>query len=908
MGISSFILLIIQRLRVSVFMIGLVGIILSLVVAIVPTSSVQAYGSDGIVKITVKIQPPDNASSIFVVVKRAANSSVGDNEKRLTRVSADTFTGDMKVMNDSCSTGNTKELQFTATVFNSSGGGTTGSINETLGTSGLQQICNNPTSANFTVAIKPVTTDPTSSKGTICGNLTYFDTTENKAFPYKTVNSNVIAVMEGSGTKTVAVKTDDSGKYCIGNVTPGKYKLTAAYSTSAGVSKDNWTSPVFEVLAGKTATVNHIVTSATDTTSTTETPEETCNITGVGWIVCPVATMLGGLTDAVYSLVEKLLVFDLATNPFDTTNPVYKIWVNIRDVANIAFVIAFFAVIFSQATSMGISAYGIRKMLPRIIAAAIMINLSYYICVLGVDISNIIGGGIDNLLKSALAGGAGTSSDPATAAGTLSGIGVGVLITGLLAGGVAAAGGFTAALASLLVFLPMILLAILVALVVLIARQAILVMLIILSPLAFAAFILPGTEKMFDTWRKTFITMLIFYPLAALLFAGSSVAASVLRLTANSGSGTDQLMKVFSLGVQTFPLFGMPFLLKFSSGILGKLAGVVNNPNKGPFDKMTKGAEARRDRFQNNMRAQKLGDFNKKSGTNPSWFRRGAGATAARQARAGHLNQAAQSNLGLAQQQQVGNALSNPNSKFAQQAAGYTAASALTTAGGGFGNKVDGDAVARAVAQGISALDELEAKNLKAGQTVLANAKLDGADLKTVARGGIVNGADGSAVGGTEFMQKAAMATLVRQGRDVHEVGEIAATSGSQSLREFFVGQVQSNYDGVKAKSAGMVDETLLKRIADSRQPAMSAAEYGTARVEASGRVAASLSVEVLAGQDERSMESIKSFVEGQIASGVRSSQTQKIIETSKLVDATPGAKARTSEATRKLADEIGNM
>ena len=391
--------------------------------------------------------------------------------------------------------------------------------------------------------------------------------------------------------------------------------------------------------------------------------------------------------------------------------------------------------------------------------------------------------------------------------------------------------------------------------------------------------------------------MLIFYPLAALLFAGSSVAASVLRLTANSGSGTDQLMKVFSLGVQTFPLFGMPFLLKFSSGILGKLAGVVNNPNKGPFDKMTKGAEARRDRFQNNMRAQKLGDFNKKSGTNPSWFRRGAGATAARQARAGHLNQAAQSNLGLAQQQQVGNALSNPNSKFAQQAAGYTAASALTTAGGGFGNKVDGDAVARAVAQGISALDELEAKNLKAGQTVLANAKLDGADLKTVARGGIVNGADGSAVGGTEFMQKAAMATLVRQGRDVHEVGEIAATSGSQS-----------HYDGVKAKSAGMVDETLLKRIADSRQPAMSAAEYGTARVEASGRVAASLSVEVLAGQDERSMESIKSFVEGQIASGVRSSQTQKIIETSKLVDATPGAKARTSEATRKLADEIGNM
>lgn len=322
--------------------------------------------------------------------------------------------------------------------------------------------------------------------------------------------------------------------------------------------------------------------------------EETCNLSNIGWIVCPVATAIAAITDGVYALVEQLLFIDFIDDPLDTNNTLYKVWVNVRDFANITFVVAFFAVVFSQATSVGISAYGIRKMLPRIVAAAILINLSYYITIFAIDISNIIGAGIDGIFKSALEGAA-TTSDPSTVTGVGTGIGVALLVGGLLATGVAAAGGFTAALASLLVFLPMILLAVLTALVILIARQAILILLIILAPLAFAAFILPNTEKFFDTWRKTFITMLIFYPLVAILFSGSALAASILRLTATGGGFDDQLIKVFSLGVQTFPLFGMPFLLKFSGTALGRIAGMVNNPNKGPFDGMRKKAEGYRD-------------------------------------------------------------------------------------------------------------------------------------------------------------------------------------------------------------------------------------------------------------------------------------------------------------------------
>ncbi len=339
--------------------------------------------------------------------------------------------------------------------------------------------------------------------------------------------------------------------------------------------------------------------------------QETCNLTGVGWIVCPLTRFLAEITDKTYALVEQLLVFNPTSSGslLDTNNPIFKIWENMRNLANIAFIGALFVVIYAQATSMGINAYGIRKMLPRLLAAAVLVNLSYYICIFGVDISNIIGAGIDGIIKSVpLSGGANTSVDTTGGSGAIATLGLGLIATTLLASSIAAAGGIAAALAGLLVFIPVILLAVLTALVVLVGRQALLIILIIISPLAFAAFILPNTEKLFDSWRKAFVTMLVFYPLVAILFAGSQVAASVLRLSANSGDATGQLIKIMSVGVQVFPLFGLPFLLKFSGGVLGRIAGVVNNPNKGPFDRMRKDLEGRRDASRNLRTAKALGE------------------------------------------------------------------------------------------------------------------------------------------------------------------------------------------------------------------------------------------------------------------------------------------------------------
>ncbi len=256
----------------------------------------------------------------------------------------------------------------------------------------------------------------------------------------------------------------------------------------------------------------------TGTNNNTVVEKETCNITGVGWIVCPLAVFIGKTVDAVYTLIEQFMVYDVP-DPFGSS-PLKTIWGNVLNLANIVFVIAFFVVILSQATSIGISNYGIKKMLPRMIAAAILVNLSYYICIFAVDISNAVGAGLDGLLMSAL---------PDAKKEAIGAIHWQTVIGGAIAlsAGIAFAPAIVAAAIS---FAVPALLAVLTTLVVLIARYALLTILIVLSPLAFVAFILPGTEDLFNKWRKTFVTLLVFYPMVTLLFVGSKVAASIILL------------------------------------------------------------------------------------------------------------------------------------------------------------------------------------------------------------------------------------------------------------------------------------------------------------------------------------------------------------------------------------------
>src|SRR5690349_11795690 len=120
-----------------------------------------------------------------------------------------------------------------------------------------------------------------------------------------------------------------------------------------------------------------------------------CAIDQIGWIICPITNALAGAMDWMFQALREFL----AVRPVPTTtdNSLFRMWDVMRNFANVIFVIAFLIVIYSQVTSIGISSYGIKKILPRLIVVAILVNVSYWLCAVAVDLSNIGGYSLQQL-------------------------------------------------------------------------------------------------------------------------------------------------------------------------------------------------------------------------------------------------------------------------------------------------------------------------------------------------------------------------------------------------------------------------------------------------------------------------------------------------------------------------------
>lgn len=311
-----------------------------------------------------------------------------------------------------------------------------------------------------------------------------------------------------------------------------------------------------------------------------ESFRSSCAIPNIGWIICGPASWIADGMDVMYEYLTGFLqVRPLGIN---NTSSFYQAWNIMRGIANAAFIIAFLIIVYSQITSLGISNYGIKKMAPRLIIAAILVNLSYLICVVLVDLSNIAGVTVkdmfDNITKALLQ----NSEYNIDGMLSISSITQAFLTGGALTvAGISIVGGSTLAATPFFIpILAMLFLSLLVALLVMAARQAMIVILVVISPLAFVAYLLPGTEKWFEKWRNTFLTMLLFFPAFAAVFGGATLAGVLIMTNAQS-------IVVFILGfaVVLAPLAITPFIMKLGGGVLNKFAGIINDPAKGMVDR-----------------------------------------------------------------------------------------------------------------------------------------------------------------------------------------------------------------------------------------------------------------------------------------------------------------------------------
>lgn len=314
----------------------------------------------------------------------------------------------------------------------------------------------------------------------------------------------------------------------------------------------------------------------------------------LGWLVCPGTGKIAEAVDWLYGKIESILVINPISR--EDGSPIFEIWKYCRGLTNIVFIIFLLVVIYSQITGYGISNYGVKKALPKLIAAAVMVNLSFIICSLLVDVSNIVGSSLRGLFASV--------AESALANGGYDGAGLNISIADIynsLAGGAALAIGI-----ALIAFDPSVIwlliptvlgaiVAVVIGLVTIAMRQAVVALLIMVSPLAVVACILPNTEGLYKKWKNYLKQMLVFYPMFSLLFGASNLAGFAIITSAKDVFGL-----LLGIAVQIFPLFFSWSLMKMSGTVLGTIGSKLNSLAAGPLAKNRNWAESRRQQSRMN--------------------------------------------------------------------------------------------------------------------------------------------------------------------------------------------------------------------------------------------------------------------------------------------------------------------
>lgn len=315
------------------------------------------------------------------------------------------------------------------------------------------------------------------------------------------------------------------------------------------------------------------------------TPYAECVASGynLSWILCPVIDGLAKSGDEIYGHIIQPLLFiepvnltGPSTGPGSDPTHTFAIWENFRIYGDIFLIIALLVVVFGESIGGGlIDAYTAKKVLPRLLGAAILINLSIYIVALGVDITNILGAGLGNLLEAPfkdVSGGfvlhlKGGTSD--------AGVGL-VVLFGLLI----AKAHIAAAVAEMLLLFVLLLalLIILAILVTVVLRKGLILILIVSSPVAFALYCLPNTEKYFRRWWDLFLRTLFVYPIIAVLFAMGNIMSVTMSSGTNGALGDlAGFLAIFALFI---PLLMIPYSFRIAGGLLGRFHEFATNSAK----------------------------------------------------------------------------------------------------------------------------------------------------------------------------------------------------------------------------------------------------------------------------------------------------------------------------------------
>jgi hypothetical protein len=222
--------------------------------------------------------------------------------------------------------------------------------------------------------------------------------------------------------------------------------------------------------------------------------------------------------------------------------------------------------VISQAIGSGVfDAYTIRKVLPRLVLAVILMQISWPLFSWVVNIFDDIGKGLGGLLAAPFGGVEKLRLGSLLANAHIAGLKdtAGLILINWVAL-IAAIGLGIAALPAVLAFASAAAISLLVGLIVLVFRKILIILCLIFSPVALLSWILPGTQRYWKFWKDNFIKALMMFPIAiALIYTGRIFAYVV----GSEDNGT--LLNFIFIMVGYFgPLFLLPKTYRWGGGIM----------------------------------------------------------------------------------------------------------------------------------------------------------------------------------------------------------------------------------------------------------------------------------------------------------------------------------------------------
>lgn len=340
---------------------------------------------------------------------------------------------------------------------------------------------------------------------------------------------------------------------------------------------------------------------------------------GFTWIMCPVLQGIDGVISFFGDFVNNQLNFP---DSYLKNSDLRTSWNIIKNIATGLLVAILLLAVFAQAVGGGpLDPYTIRKMLPRIVVAIILMQISWYMLGWFIDLANALGKGIESLLLAPFGGSGNLGLDklvantlpPNAASQIAANIGTLFLITAAVAATII--NPFWILTLALVVFL-----AFATAFIVLVIRKVLIVMLLVLAPLAFILWILPGTDRYWKMWRENFTKLLLMYPLIMGLIAAGQIAAF---LAANTQPGaaimlhsihqngifalqnakaTDFVQLAVVIATYFAPFFLLPKTFSWGGQIMGLAGNAVQRGFAKPFYGLSKkGIDEAKGQYQGRM-------------------------------------------------------------------------------------------------------------------------------------------------------------------------------------------------------------------------------------------------------------------------------------------------------------------